>query len=531
MKVIAFHVLHDANVAVADSGRLLLAVELERIFEERYFASASDDETFRKQWSRVLDIVREATGIERYDVAVTSWVMRSKRRILQDLVSASEWRTVDHHVAHALHGLHDAPFHRPLIISFDGGGNDGTMCVFRGDRLRNTIEPVARPRVNLGTPYRCLAVAMPEVTGRLKQPRAGHLSLSGKLMAYAALGQPQAEWVAAVTDFYRTYQEPTQALYTLGEALDLDLESDMLAQGDARSLAATSQSVFESLLGEVVGQHLGVNPLMDGLVLTGGCALNVVANERVRHRFCCPVHVPPAPNDAGISVGALWSVLPPTEKLSPFVGLDLERDVGDAEYLARGGRRTSVDDVARLVVRGAVVGIARGRAELGPRALGHRSIVAMPDRPDLRERINERIKSREWYRPVAPAVLASSAQRFFEAAPHSPYMSFAPRVRECARFELAGAIHVDGTARVQTVDEDASLFLSLLRAIERLGFPPCVLNTSFNLRGRPLLHRASAALEALDSTEIDFAWIDDWLVPRAERERSFGTAIRVHHVE
>lgn len=514
VRVVAFHVQHDASVAVAESGRLLLALELERLFEERYFACANEESTFRAQWSRALAAVRDATGIDQYDIAVTSWVMPSKRRVLQELVSARAWRTLDHHVAHALHGLHDAPFVHPLIVSFDGGGNDGTFRFFRGDRRAGQLYPVSCPRLNLGTPYRLLATAMPEVTGRKPQPRAGHLSLAGKVMAYAALDAPRADWIAPVRAYYCTYQEPTQALYTLGEALGLELEPDALSQPHARALAATSQAVFESLLEEIVGEQLEAIPDVDGIVLTGGCALNVVANERIRRRFERPVHVPPAPNDAGISVGALWSAQPPSEPPSPFSGLELVRDVSEAEFVARGARAASVDEVAALVAQGAILGIARGRAELGPRALGNRSIVARPDRPELRERINARIKSREWYRPVAPAVLAHTASRFFEGPARSPYMSFAARAREDARHHLAGAIHVDGTARVQIVEDLTSTLGTLLLALERLGAPPCVLNTSFNVQGRPLMQRASAALEALDTTALDYAWIDGWLVPR-----------------
>ena len=139
---------------------------------------------------------------------------------------------------------------------------------------------------------------------------------------------------------------------------------------------------------------------------------------------------------------------------------------------------------------GAIVGIAHGKAELGPRALGHRSIVARPDRTELRDRINRRIKSREWYRPVAPAILASAAARFLYHVPHSPYMSFAARVRDAAKAHLAGAVHVDGTARVQTVDDPNSLMGSLLVALADMGAAPCVLNTSFNIRSCPLDRKA-----------------------------------------
>lgn len=512
MRVIAFHTEHDANVAVAESGELLLALELERVFEQRYFRCSDDNDEFREQWMRVMALVREATGIEQFDVAVTSWVMPSKRRILAEIVQAEEWRTVDHHVAHSLHGVYDSHFERPLVISFDGGGNDGTFRIFHWKRDTGCLQPISRLQLNLGTPYRLLGTVMPEVTGGRPQPRAGHLSLAGKLMAYAALGSPCPEWMRAIQDYYCTYQEPLQALYSLGEDIGLALEPDSLSPDTARALAATSQAAFESLMEEVVDAYEDSN--VDGIVLTGGCALNVVANERIRRRAKCSVHVPPAPNDAGISVGALWSVEPPAGRLSPFAGLQLVQDVDESRLLRRGGRRVAVEDVARLVLEGAVVGIAQGRAELGPRALGHRSIVAMPNSSSLRDRINARIKSREWYRPVAPAILASAAPRFFDSPPHSPYMSFAARVRDSEQAQIAGGVHIDGTSRVQIVHDPSSLLGILLHELERLGALPCVLNTSFNVRGRPLLQRASAALQALDTTELDFVWINEWLIPR-----------------
>lgn len=511
MKVIAFHVQHDAGLAIADGGRLVLALELERLFEQRHFASAEDDAGFRAQWSRAIACATAYTGIEEHDVAVTSWVMPSRRRILQGLVRARTWRTVDHHVAHALHALHDAPFARPLVISFDGGGNDGTFRVFRGEAATGRLTPVETVPLNLGTPYRLLAITMPEVTSGRPQPRAGHLALAGKLMAYAALGEPQPAWRAALTHYYRSYQEPQQALYSLGEAIGLELEPDRLGPDEARALAASSQEVFTSLLVEIVRGHLRDGD--DGVVLTGGCALNVVANQRLRRAIPVGVHVPPAPNDAGIAVGALWSVGVPAARPSPFVGLPLVADVGEATFAARGGRQRGAADIARLLARGAVIGVAAGRAELGPRALGNRSILAAPGSPDVRDRINARIKSREWYRPIAPAVRLADVDRFFAPPAVSPYMSFAADVRSDARGLVPAAVHVDGTARVQTVTDDAPLG-PILSALRTLGATPCVINTSFNLRGQPLLQRASAALSALDQADLDFAWIDGWLLPR-----------------
>lgn len=518
MRVIAFHVQHDASVAVAEDGHLRAVLELERLFESRYFASAAAPEDFEAQWRQAIDAVTRATGLERFDVAVTSWVMPSQRRALARLVRADRWATVDHHRAHALHGLHDAGLGHALVVSYDGGGNDGSFNVFRASG--GVLERVERVALNLGTPYRLLATAMPEVTRGQPQPRAGHLSLAGKLMAYAALGEARAAWLPAVRDYYLCYQEPSQALYSLGEALGLELEPDSLGEEDARSLASTSQLAFEEILLSHLRRHL--RPDDRDLVLTGGCALNVVANERVRRECGRAVHVPPAPNDAGISVGALWSVEGPRERPSAFVGMPLVADVTERELRDRGAIRSSRAILARLLLEGAIVGVARGRAELGPRALGHRSILAYPDRVEVRDRINARIKSREWYRPVAPVVLAARAERVVHEPPNSPYMSFAPSLTEDARRRFPAISHVDGTARLQTVED--GFLAELLSEVERLGGTPVLANTSFNLRGRPLLHRASSAVAALDQVDLDYVQVEDWLLAKnPDVAARFGT--------
>jgi len=225
------------------------------------------------------------------------------------------------------------------------------------------------------------------------------------------------------------------------------------------------------------------------------------------------VHVPPAPNDAGIAVGALWSVKRPTEAPGTFRGLPLLWDVDHAALARRGARRCSPDGLAAVLARGAVVGVAHGRAEHGPRALGHRSILALAGDASIRDRINERIKSREWYRPVAPAVREGDAARFFGRACTAPSMSFAPALLADAARRYPAVSHVDGTARVQTVRPGQFLH-TLLDALESQGVDPVLVNTSFNIRAQPLVHRASEALDALDQTALDFAWIEGWLVPK-----------------
>ncbi len=509
MKVIAFHVQHDASVAVAEDGRLLAVLELERLFGTRYFESSADPDTFRSEWREAIDALRSYTAVERFDVGVTSWVPASRRAILRDLVVADTWQRIGHHHAHALHGHCDSGFGRSLVLSYDGGGNDGTFRVYEADARE--VRPLARISLNLGTPFRLLATTMPEVTGGKPQPRAGHLSLAGKVMAYAALGRPREAWLVGLREYFEHYQEPSQALDALSEAIGLDLEHDSLDPDSARDLAASAQHVFIQLLTSVAERFRDCEH--DGLVLTGGCALNVVANQHLRERWHRPVHVPPAPNDAGIAVGALWSVERPTETPGPYHGLPLQWDIDDLVLRRRGARRCTPKELAVILARGAVVGVAHGRAEHGPRALGHRSILALAGDATIRDRINHRIKSREWYRPVAPVVREGDAARLFGGPCSAPYMSFAPQLLGNIAQRLPAISHFDGSARVQTV-RPGEILHTLLDALDALGRDPVLINTSFNIRARPMIHRASEALAALDETDLDYAWIDGWLVPK-----------------
>lgn len=513
MRVISFHTQHDANVAVTEDGQPILVLELERIFETRYFDSSSDPAEFRAQWARALDVVRRHAGREPFDLGVTSWVMPGQRRILAELVSATRWVTVHHHRAHASAGFQDSPFERALVVSFDGGGSDGTFSVFRAARERE-LELVERIPLNLGTPYRALGTAMPEVTAGRPQPRAGHLALAGKLMAYAALGQRRPEWEPALRDYYQRFQEPRQALYSLGEDLGLPLDADALEPARARDLAATSQGVFEDLAAEVVKRHSS-QVEVDGLVLTGGCALNVVLNDRLRRAGPLPVHVPPAPNDAGIALGAAWTHDPSSGRSQTvFLGPPLDEDVPVEALRDRGARPSTPELVAAVLARGAVVGVARGRCEIGPRALGHRSILGDPRDPSLRDRLNGAVKFREAYRPFAPVVAAEHAG-VLASGVRSPFMSFAVALGPEARRRFPAITHIDGTARIQTLEPGDDAWLhAVLTGFARHTGAAVLLNTSFNTRGQPLLQRASTALELLDTTGIDFVVLGELLIPK-----------------
>jgi carbamoyltransferase len=170
--------------------------------------------------------------------------------------------------------------------------------------------------------------------------------------------------------------------------------------------------------------------------------------------------------------------------------------------------------VAAAIADNGVVAWFQGRSEFGPRALGHRSLLANPSDPDNLRRLND-IKGREEFRPVAPMVLAERAAEIFEGPLPSPYMLFTHRVRPAWRDRIAAVVHVDGTARIQTVDRaDEPLLARMLDAVTRRTGVPVVVNTSLNTAGRPMVDDPRDALECFGSAPVDLLAIGPWIVRR-----------------
>jgi carbamoyltransferase len=297
------------------------------------------------------------------------------------------------------------------------------------------------------------------------------------------------------------------------------------------------QRVLEDTLVDLAASLRAETGLPD-LCLGGGVALNGCANARIlRESGFTRVFVPPAPGDAGCALGAAlyadrvhfgnpWREVPdhpfwgpeaqPAElsHLAAEDGLPEER-ASDTELLAR---------VADELCAGRIVGWVDGPAELGPRALGHRSILAAPQDAAMRDKLNRSIKFREEFRPFAPAVPIESASRYFDLPPGGErlgrFMSGVFPVRREWRDRLAAVTHVDGTARVQTVERSIlPRFHALLEEMGRRTGVPILLNTSFNLAGEPIVNRAAEAYSTFRRSGIDLLVCGSVLVAKKRAAR------------
>jgi carbamoyltransferase len=286
---------------------------------------------------------------------------------------------------------------------------------------------------------------------------------------------------------------------------------------DTANLAAAGQRAFEEALLEVA-RWLHAETQADDLCFAGGTALNCCANDRLlRETPFRRVFIPPAPSDAGTSLGcAIYGL---TEVAGEPCGYRWENDflgpepnAADIEAAIRGAGADDLiierpadlaERMAELLAATKVVALFQGRSEFGPRALGHRSILGDPRFDFVRDWINGRVKGREWFRPLAPIVLLEHADEFFDIRRPSPFMQFAAPVLPEAAERIPAVTHVDCTARLQTVAkrDDPLLRAVLERFAARTGVP-VLLNTSFNGKDEPIVESPAEALESFRSTPM-----------------------------
>lgn len=509
---------HDSAIAIQPREGEFRVYEFERLLGKRYCMIRSEPD-FAAYIRRVQELIAGEYGLTRFHRLLHNELPPDKLAIVAGIFGTAQLEEVGHHHAHAACAFFQSPLERALIVSFDGGGWDHGVCsyfnLYIGDRATGEIRHLRTIPLDLGNPYSLIAAPIREIR---PGPDSNYHSLvyAGKVMGLAAYGTPRADWLAPMQAFYRD-----QDLAALGKAIGLHLDFNTIEGRPAWDLAATSQRVFEELFFETMRPHLQAHPLP--VCLTGGCALNVLLNQRLRETLGRPLYVPPNPNDCGLALGQLLLALRPRQRvIATYAGFGL-LDAGNLPHLTseHGAAPAGPADLVRLLRQGEIIGIAVGRSECGPRALGNRSILCDPGLASMREILNEKVKFREWFRPFAPVVRLEDVSRYFHFEGEAEYMSFAPRIRAEFAAQVPAIVHADGTARVQTVTRaQHPLLYDLLTKMEREGGPAMLLNTSFNIKGRPILTTIADALEVLRTTQLDRVWIDGYLFSRQSRFRA-----------
>ena len=303
MITIAVHLFHDSTLSVNADG-VISNIELERVYGTRHY-------DWGQQGNNLDDLVSLLTQDYKFDRGLLVGGGDKNAEALFQRLGIATIRRVDHHAAHAAAAFYQSPFERSLVVSYDGGGNDGTFCSYIGSRESGVHSLGAHCDLNLGISYRALAHPIADI----RKPDDGReRSNAGKLMGLAAFGQVRPEWVGPITDyFYRCsaggdmrgqrYPWVLSLLPSLGVLLGVDLSKNALTGMEAFDLACTGQHVFELLFLERVVPLIEKHRLP--ICISGGCALNVLTNQRLASLVDVPVFVPPNPNDCGLALGAL----------------------------------------------------------------------------------------------------------------------------------------------------------------------------------------------------------------------------------
>jgi carbamoyltransferase len=419
-------------------------------------------------------------------------------------------RFVPHHVAHAASaGLCAGTDNAVLVLDGRGEVASHLAGVYR-DGVLETLAAQRLPH-SLGLLYEDLTRHL----GFL------HSSDEYKVMALASYGRPRflpelRELVRATGDGGFRVEHVDWAALTKPRAADGEMTDDHA------DLAASVQTRLEEVLLDLVRWTYDAAGGPSTLTMAGGVALNCVANARIAAEGPFQrVWVQPAAGDSGTALGAALHLS--GDASQPMRGADLGRGWSDEELEAE-LRRAALPysrpadiaaEAAEVLARNGIVAWFQGRSEYGPRALGHRSLLAHPGDADTTARMND-VKGREQFRPIAPMVRAERFAEIFEGVDPSPYMLFVHRVRPAWTDRIPAVVHVDGTARVQTVHpDDEPLVARLLAEFERRTGLPVVVNTSLNTAGRPMVDTPREAMELFGSAPVDLLALGPFAVHRA----------------
>jgi len=538
MRVLGINaIFHDPAAALVVDGRVVAAAEEERFSRRKHGkrpvpfaawelpelsagwclreAGLTPGDLDAVAYSFDPDLCRDAAELgldDPWDHLRVDYARRAPQFLATALpgLDPEQIRFVPHHVAHAASaGLSVAEDSAVLVLDGRGEVASHLAGAYRGGEL-TVLRSQELPH-SLGLLYEDLTRHLGFV----------HSSDEYKVMALASYGTPR------MLGLLRDLVGPTGDGGFTVERVDWGaLAKARTAEGEMTEehadLAASVQARLEEVLLELARWTYDAAGGPKTLTMAGGTALNCVANARIAAEGPFErVWVQPAAGDSGTALGAALAV---AGKSEPFTTAALGRGWTDDELEAELKRAalpyerpaSIAAEAARVLAGNGIVAWYQGRSEYGPRALGHRSLLAHPGDPDTQTRMND-VKGREQFRPIAPMVRAERFADIFDGVYPSPYMLFVHRVRPEWKDRIPAVVHVDGTARVQTVhDETEPLVAEMLAEFERLTGLPVVVNTSLNTAGRPMVDTPREAMELFGSAPVDLLAIGPFAIHRAK---------------
>ncbi len=499
-------------------------------------------------------------GFKTFHMAMPSW-LSEKIRIRSVLRKRLGYRGdvlfIDHHLSHAAGAFLPSPFEKAAVVTVDGVGEWTTTAYGIGQGGKVELWKDIRFPHSLGLLYSTITAylgfrvnnAEYKVMGlsaygrKIRSAKGGSARGGAGNPYYPALKKtidirPDGSYRMDMTYFAYTHSDrmPSQKLYALLGGPVRKPDQDLLPRH--HDIAAAVQMITEDIVFSIL-RHARSETGCDDLAFSGGVALNSVCNGRIlAETGFRRVWIQPNAGDGGSSMGAALfahSAVLGGKRSNPlqhaywgpeynddFIGRFLQdRGIVHKKFFSR---EELLIETATLIAGNHVVGWLQGRMEWGPRALGARSILANPCHPEMQSILNLKVKHREAFRPFAPSVCAEDAAEFFECDTPLPdpadYMLMVYPVREKWRERLPAVTHVDGTGRLQSVHRDRNpLYYDLIREFEKLSGVPMLVNTSFNIRGEPMVCSPEDAYRCMMGTGIDALVMGNFLVRRDDNPK------------
>lgn len=434
-----------------------------------------------------------------------------------------------HHEAHLYYSFYTSPFHESVCLSIDGVGEIDTLSLGIGNYKGIKYNTLATYPHSLGLYY----TAMTSYLGF--RPNEGEY----KMMGLASYGNPNVyiDKVRKLIEYKNGSLKCNMDVFCwdrsnfimFNEKLELLLgippriTKEPLTEVH-QNLAAAVQRVYEEVLFNIL-KTVKIITENTNLSLGGGCAYNGTANGKIiNESHFNKLWIPAAPSDAGSAIGAVIHYLVKNKSFcdkvskNPFLGPSYNEDeIFNAIKSYKHKKFKSVEEIIKHIVQplndGKVVGWFQGHIEFGARALGNRSILANPTLDGMKDRINRVIKKREGFRPFAPMVIKDQQHKYFEMKDDVPYMNQVVKVKEEFKNILKAVTHVDGTARVQTV-QNHTVIHNLLLEFEKISGYPILLNTSFNVKDKTMVLTPKDAIDTFFDTEMDILVIGNFILEK-----------------
>ncbi len=562
--ILGLNLGHDRSACLLKDGEIFIAIEEERLDRIKhsigYICSGYFANLVKEIPIRSITYCLDAAGIglddldlvvgncATKDVSVdllrNTLPIKNKNKIIQ-LPDPS------HHLAHAYNAYYASGFKESAVFVVDGMGSfissnpekmeAESMYSVKNGRFEYIGGRIINPEkeLSLGLFYNYITTKTGFITKYGKEGfgefNCGGVPEAGKTMGLSPFGVAIREWpqISELTS-EGLIKVPFDKLAKIFELTKLTADISEAGNNYEKKFymdwSNKIQAELESAIIHML-KHLYEKTGMKNLCLGGGVFLNSVLNYKILKKTPFEnIYVFPAVNDAGVAVGCAYygfyenycSVAPTARRKVEQVGFGREYSEVEIKTLLDNRNikytKTTASEAAALIKSGRIVALFNGRSEFGPRALGHRSILASAQIKDMKDILNKRVKFREPFRPFAPAVVYEDLEKYFELDFHSPHMLFVAPVKEAWRSTLPSITHVDGTARLQTVKSEVGVLYDILQEYKKQTGVSVILNTSFNVAGQPIVESPSEAVDTFMSTDIDDLIIWPYIVSKEEKK-------------